>query len=124
MSNWCRCGRRPAAWKRVYSHDRLGIEVAYTLGPKQHFAEKRVTLTFKQPCGLKRIIIGRAELLRRPVSGPCLIAIQSSCESPAVNRAAHIFGRTAKGGFFTGVEMTFDVSRKADNGWSWRTGRA
>ena len=25
----------------MYLHDRLGIEVAYTLGPKQHFAEKR-----------------------------------------------------------------------------------
>ena len=42
----------------VYSHDRLGIEVAYTLGPKQHFAEKRITLTFKEPCGFKRVVIG------------------------------------------------------------------
>jgi hypothetical protein len=97
----------------VYAHDRLGIEVAYTLGAKQHFAEKRVTLTFQQPCGVKRIILGvprfsGADLRIVPYRYP------KFGRSPGQEPGCTYFGRTAKGGLFTGLEMPFDASSTKD----------
>ena len=97
----------------VYSHDRLGIEVAYTLGAKQHFAEKRVTLTFQQPCGVKRIILGEPSF-----SGTDLRIVPYRYpkfgRKPGQEPICTYFGRTAKGGLFTGVEMPFDASSTKD----------
>ena len=93
----------------AYSHDRLDIQVAYALSAKRHFAEKRVTLTFKQPCGVKRIIVGQpsfsgGDVRIVPYRYPKFM------RTPGSEPSCTFFGRTAKGGFFTGVEMPFDVS--------------
>ncbi len=93
----------------AYSHDRLGIQVTYALIPNQRFAEKRITLTFKQPCGVKRIIVGQpsfsgGDLRIVPYRYPKFM------RKPGSEPSSTFFGRTVKGGFFTGVEMPFDAS--------------
>ena len=93
----------------AYAHDRLGVEVAYTLDARRHFAEKRVKLTFKQRCGVKQIIVGAPSF-----SGVDLQVVAyrypKFMREPGTEPICTFFGRTAQGGFFTGVEMPFDAS--------------
>ena len=92
----------------------LTVDVSYTLDGENHFAEKRLVLTSNRDYGLKRLVISRpsfscADLrlveYRHPKFG----------RSPGTEPCCTFFGRTAKGGFFTGVEEPFDASAVSGN---------
>jgi len=87
---------------------RLTIEVVYSLRGENHFAEKQVTLTSTRNYGLKQVVLTRPTF----AAGAQIVAYRY----PKFGRPAGgeptctFFGRTAKGGFFTGVEVPFDAS--------------
>ena len=92
-----------------YQGGGLAIEAKYTLHGDNHFAEKQLLLTFCRKCGLKTVVLSRPSFsaenievvpYRHPKLGP----------NRGAEPACTYFGRTAKGGFFTGVEMPFDSS--------------
>ncbi|MGO8744816.1 MAG: hypothetical protein ACLQNE_02395 [Thermoguttaceae bacterium] len=97
---------------RVTAHYQTGgldVEVSYALRGENQFAQKHLTLTPSRNCGVKKVILSRPTFsgsdLRiltyrypkfgRPVGG------EPTCT---------FFGRTTKGGLFTGVEVPFDAS--------------
>lgn len=83
--------------------------VAWTLRDQDHFAEKRVTLTSRHDCGLKSVVVSQPVVT---ANGLDIVAYRY----PQFGRPAGTeplctyFGRTAHGGFFTGMEMPFDAS--------------
>ena len=101
----------------AYSHDRLDIQVAYTLGRQAAFRRKASHAHVQTALRSETNHHRSAELLGRrlrivPYRYPKFMRTLGSEPS------CTFFGRTAKGGFFTGVEMPFDVSPAADNGGS------
>lgn len=92
-----------------YQGGSMTIDVAYALASDRHFAEKQITLTSDRNYGLKKIILSRptfagADLrfvaYRYPRFG----------RQPGSEPTCTFFGRTAKGGLFTGVQVPFDAS--------------
>ena len=85
----------------------LTIHVRYTL--RGHFAEKELTLTCGRNCGLKKVVVSRPTF-----SGPNLQIVAYRYpkfgRKPGEEPCCTFFGRTAKGGFFTGLELPFDAS--------------
>lgn len=87
----------------------LDAEVTWTLGKDRHFAEKRVALKADRGYGLKKVILSRPAFW-----GEGLNVV--SYRYPQFGRPAGkepistFFGRTPKGGLFTGIEMPFDIS--------------
>lgn len=95
--------------KARYQGGPLTIDVTYTLGRDRHFAEKRLTLTSDRDYGLKKVILSQPSFAgtdlrivpyRYPKFG----------RQPGGEPTCTFFGRTAKGGLFTGVEVPFDAS--------------
>ncbi len=85
----------------VYSHARLGIEVAYTLGASSTMPKSAVALTFKQPCGVKRVILSQPsfsgtdlrivpyrypKFMRKPGSEPSLYVLRPHCQRRIFHR--------------------------------------
>ena len=99
----------PEALKARYQGGAMTVDVTYTLRRDSHFAEKTVVLTSSRDCGLKKV------LLSRPTFSADGLKIVSY-RHPKFMRPAGtepictFFGRTARGGFFAGVEMPFDAS--------------
>jgi hypothetical protein len=79
------------------------IEVTYTLGKDDPFAEKQVSVTFSRNGGLKRLVVSRPRF-----SGSDLKIVPYRFQ-----RNVTYFGRAPKGGFFTGVELPYDASARS-----------
>ena len=101
--------RQEATVKAVYRFEPLVVEVTYALRGENQFAEKRLTLTSDRDYGLKKLILSKphfsgADLkmfaYRYPKFG----------RKPGDEPCCTFFGRTPKGGLFTGVEAPFDAS--------------
>ena len=94
-----------------YRSNDLVIRVLYTL--RDHFAEKQMTLTSRRDYGLKKLIVTRLRL-----SGPDLKMLAYRYpkfgRKPGEEPCCTFFGRTPRGGFFTGMEVPFDASSLAD----------
>lgn len=95
-----------------YQGREMSVEVTYTLGRENHFAEKRMVLICRRDCGLKRLVVSR------PVFSAADLKIVEYRypkfeRPPGTEPVATFFGRTPHGGFFTGVEMPFDASTLA-----------
>ena len=93
--------------KADYQSNDLAIQVRYTL--RGHFAEKQLTLTSPHDYGLKKLILSKPRF-----SGPDLKMVAYRYpkfgRKPGEEPCCTFFGRTPKGGFFTGVEAPFDAS--------------
>lgn len=92
-----------------YEGGAMTVEVAWTLRHDHHFAEKRMTLTARRDYGLKKIVLSRPMF---SATGLNIVSYRypQFGRSPGTEPLCTYFGRTAKGGFFTGVEMPFDAS--------------
>ena len=86
--------------KACYEHELLTVEVEYWLEPGQHFVQKRLAITSREPYRLKRLVVSRPEF-----SAPRLRMVPYRYQKNVT-----YFGRTPRGGFFTGVELPFDDS--------------
>ena len=93
--------------KADYQSKDLAIQVRYTL--RGHFVEKQMTLTSPHDYGLKKLIVSRPMF-----SAADLRIVDYRHPQLGLNKGAEpthtFFGRTPKGGFFAGVEMSFDAS--------------
>ena len=91
----------------------MTIDVTYTLGQDRNFAEKHVTLTSDRDYGLKKIVLSRPTF---SAIGLDIVAYRypQFGRLPGAEPICTYFGRTAKAGFFTGVEMPFDASSLSD----------
>lgn len=101
------------AWRAKYEAGPLRIEAVYTLGAGHAFAQKRMSLRFSRECRLKRILVSRPAFF-----APGLEIVRY--RYPQFGRPvgtepiSTFFGRTPRGGFFTGLEMPFDASVAED----------
>lgn len=102
-------GRQGQVVTARYQHDGLTIEATYTLRGENHFAEKRLVVTPNRNCGLKTVVVSRATF---SATGLQIVAYRYTKHQrpPGAEPNCTFFGRTAKGGFFTGLEMPFDAS--------------
>ncbi len=107
---------KPAAVKQTgdtltarYEGGGMNVEVAWTLRRNHHFAEKRMALTFRRDFGLKKVGLSQPIF---SADGLQLLNYRYPQfeRSPGSEPLCTCFGRTAKGGFFTGVEMPFAAS--------------
>jgi hypothetical protein len=92
-----------------YEADGMTVEVTYALRGENHFAEKQVTLTATRNYGLKKLVLSRPAF----AAGVQIVPYRYSKHirlTPGEEPNGTFFGRTAKGGLFTGVEMPFDAS--------------
>jgi hypothetical protein len=101
--------REAGAIKARYEARGMTIEVTYALHGENRFAEKHLAFTCTRNCGLKKVILSRptfsaTDLRIVPYRYP------KFGRKPGEEPTCTFFGRTAKGGFFTGVEMPFDAS--------------
>ena len=89
-----------------YQSANLNVQTRYTL--RGHFAEKQVILTSPRPCGLKCVVVSHATL----APGLRLVGYRypKYGRQPGEEPNCTIFGRTAKGGMFAGLEIPFDSS--------------
>jgi hypothetical protein len=88
-----------------YKGKGLTIETTYILHGENHFAEKRLTITCDHNYGLRKAVVSRPTF-----SAPGLRIVDYHALAMCT-----FFGRTAKGGFFTGSEVSFDSSSVKDN---------
>ena len=95
------------AIKVDYRSNDLVIQVRYTL--RDHFVEKQMTLISPHDYGLKNLVVSRPMF-----SVADLQIVDYRHPQLGLNKGAEpthtFFGRTPKGGFFAGVEMSFDAS--------------
>jgi hypothetical protein len=108
-----------------YADTDLTVEVAYELRPGEHFFQKHVAVTFAAATGVTQITVSRPTI---SLAGMQIVCVRhpdfdwiseyftakhgmrpSRPEDSDPSRT--FFGRTAKGGFFTGIEMPYDHSR-------------
>jgi hypothetical protein len=80
-----------------YQGPALVAEVSYTLRGENAFAEKRIVLTSNRDYGLKHLVLSR----------PSFSAANLEVVPYRYQKNVTFFGRTPKGGFFTGVELPF-----------------
>jgi hypothetical protein len=86
--------RRDDAVTARYEGKGMTVEAAYTLRGENHFAEKRVTLASERKNGFKKVVVSR----------PAFSAAGLRIVDYRPLAMCTFFGRTAKGGFFTGLE--------------------
>ena len=90
-----------------YRSNDLSIQARYSL--RGHFVEKELTLTCGRNCGVKKVVVSRPAF-----SGPAVQMVAYRYpkfgRKPGEEPECTFFGRTAKGGFFTGLELSFDAS--------------
>lgn len=111
-----KCATVKAANDTLTAHfqsESMKLEVAWTLHPNQQFAEKRVTLVPASNCGLKQVVLSRSTVTAEGLKIAAYCYPQFG-RTPGTEPIHTYFGRTAKGGFFTGVEMAFDASSLSD----------
>ncbi len=95
-----------------YQGDEMIADVTYTLGGENHFAEKQMNLIADRDFGLKKVVLSRPTF---SADGLKIVEYRypKFKRPPGTEPDCTFFGRTAKGGFFTGVELPFDVSNVA-----------
>ena len=111
----------------------LTVEVRHRLGAGRHFIERSMWLTSDKKLGVKKITLGRFVLAMAGLDLVCYRHPDFDWVTDYVE-AKHgwglrrpegsepsqtFFGRTAKGGFFTGVEMAYDNSRLENDALCW-----
>lgn len=108
-----------------YADADLTVEVAYELRSGDHFFQKRMAITFAAAGGVTQITLGRPVFVATSLDLVCYRHPDFDWVTEYVEAkhgwglrrpkgsepARTFFGRTAKGGFFTGVEMAYDNSR-------------
>jgi len=107
-------GLRDGAFHAQYLGEGMIVEVVYALAENNHFAEKRLTLTSTRDYGLKKLVLSRPSFA---ADGLKIVEYRypKFGRSPGTEPSATFFGRTAQGGFFTGVEEPFDASTASGN---------
>lgn len=95
-----------------YEDRAMNVEVSWTLGPSHHFAEKRMTLTANRDCSLTKLVVSRPTFAAKGLS-VVEYRYPKYHRNPGEEASCTFFGRTDKGGFFTGVEMPFDASSRS-----------
>ena len=106
-----------------FTHDRLTAEVEWRLGEKQAFAEKRMTVTFRNDAGWTRMVVSRPVLAAAGLKMVCyrypsfarLEKQHGEKRPPDTEPNKTYFGRTPAGGCCLGLEMPFDSSTVAEN---------
>lgn len=100
--------------KAQYDGGEIAVEATYTLHGENHFAEKQMTITCGRKCGLKKVVVSRPTFAG---SGLQVFHYRypKFWRSPGAEPECTFFGRTAKGGFFTGLESSFDSSTAKGN---------
>ena len=102
-----------------YHHERMRIEVVYSLKDNQAFAEKQVILTPHGDCDLRRVVLGRPTFSGQGLELVCykhpefdlLEARHPGLKRPPDSEPSRtFFGRTPLGGLMVGVELAFDAS--------------
>src|SRR5579875_850505 len=83
-----------------YRRDGRTVVTSYTLGPKDHFFEARLSVTSPGPYRLRTLVVNKLSL-----SGAPLKYFRYPYQKNVV-----YFGRSAKGGIFLGLELPFDAS--------------
>ncbi|NUQ63429.1 MAG: hypothetical protein HUU20_13200 [Pirellulales bacterium] len=96
-----------------YESEAMNARVAWWLCSSHRFAEKRLTLTARRDCGLKKVVLSRPTFSIPGLQLVCYRYPQFG-RQPGQEPISTFFGRTAKGGFFTGVQMPFDASSLID----------
>ena len=101
------------------------VIVEYTLGGAGHFLEKRVSFTGKKAGALRRVVLSEPRFAAEDLRLVCYrhpnferIEAQhagATRREPGTEPVKTYFGRTPRGGFFTGVEMPFDASHLDGN---------
>jgi len=109
-----------------YGDADIEIEVAYELRPGDHFFQKRMAVTFAAAGGVTQITLSRPVFAAAGLEIVCYRHPDFDWVTEYVEAkhgwglrrpegsepARTFFGRTAAGGFFTGVEMAYDSSRR------------
>jgi hypothetical protein len=90
------------------------VEVCHFLGSDRHFAERSVWLKSDKDLGVKTVVLGQPKFA---AEGLELVSYrQPQLMNPnGQGPILTCFGRTARGGFFTGVELPFDASSQNAN---------
>ncbi len=117
------CEVLPGEIQLRYQCDLFAVDIRYTLGQEQHFVEKRMTITLTRDCGVCRVVLSESEFSAEGLELACYRQpnydrIEAHDQQygygnkrrPGSEPVRTFFGRTALGGFFTGVEMPFDAS--------------
>lgn len=121
--------RQPGRIVARYEHPKLDIEIAFSLGQEQAFIQKKLQMTFKEACGLKEVVVSKPTFSAEGLQTVCyrypdfeiVRAMVKSWHGWDFTRPTNseptrtFFGRTAKGGFFTGIEMPYDESVANEN---------
>jgi hypothetical protein len=92
----------------------LAVDMTYTLRRGRAFAEKRMVVTADRGYALRRVVVSRPSF-----SGPGLGLVcyryPKFGRPPGAEPIRTYFGRTARGGLFTGLALPFDGSRLDGN---------
>lgn len=110
----------------VLTHPRLTAEVTWSLHAGDGFAEKQVTVVFSDAVRWTRMLVGRPSLgladlemvtyrypsFQRIESTPIHQRKKTWKRPPDTEPLKTYFGRTARGGLFTGLELPFDSSSR------------
>lgn len=107
------------AW---YAAGSFTIEVEYHLGTDDHFAEKRLAIATDRNCGLTRVVVSEWSATvdglklveyRQPDFARiyALAPWKPAPRPPGSEPIQTFFGRTTRGGFFSGIEMPFADTR-------------
>jgi hypothetical protein len=123
---------RQVAWSATaeavtarYADADIEVEVTYELRPVDHFFQKRLAVTFAAAGGVKQIVVSRPVITLAGLEIVCCRHPDlqwvvdyvwarhqwSAARPPDSEPSRTFFGRTTKGGFFTGIEMPYDNSR-------------
>jgi len=108
-----------------YADADMTVDVAYELRPGDHFCQKRMSVNFAATGGVTQITLARPAFTLTGLNIVCYrhpdfdwvteyVKAKHGWElrRPEGSEPARtFFGRTSKGGFFTGVEMPYDNSR-------------
>lgn len=91
-----------------YESPHMTVEARYWLRPQASFVEKQITLTASRAYGLKKVVLSRPSFSNAARIVP--YRYPKFGRDPGGEPNSTFFGRTDKGGFFTGVEVPFDAS--------------
>lgn len=113
-----------------YADADLTVEIAYELRPADRFFQKRLAVTFAAAGGVRQITVSRPTFTLAGLKIVCCRHPDlqwvvdyvwarhqwSAARPPDSEPSRTFFGRTAKGGFFTGIAMPYDNSRLGTGG--------
>lgn len=96
----------PEAVEAAYGDKDRKVVATYTLGQKNSFVEKKLTVTSPSTFRLKTLVVSKLSF-----SGPPLKMVKY----PYLKNVTY-FGRSGKGGIFLGIELPFDASSLDQDG--------